>query len=144
MRSVQKHVIDQATKRIFRHIVFCVIVIAAYPMLIQVASAQCLENPGKNTAIKFNNETSFDLTFFIDEDEKGAVVASGSESIEFQVEPGEHLLRARASLSGETLWVWTVNEIPAGHVCRWTVTDPQQWIEERNIKYRSPDLAGNK
>ena len=94
--------------------------------------------------LKFNNETSFDLTFFIDEDEKGAVVASGSESIEFQVEPGEHLLRARASLSGETLWVWTVNEIPAGHVCRWTVTDPQQWIEERNIKYRSPDLAGNK
>ena len=76
--------------------------------------------------MKFNNESRFELTFFLDDDEKGVVVASGAVSNEIEVRPGEHLFRARAVVMDKSFLVWTINEVPEGQVCTWTVTDPQR------------------
>lgn len=86
--------------------------------------AQCVEHPDMKTAVKFSNESRFELTFFIDEDEHGVLVPSKSVSREIAVEPGEHMLRARAIVRGKSFWVWTVNEVPQGQICTWTVEDP--------------------
>ena len=107
-----------------RHVALCVITMATAIVLADAVSAQCIDTPDKKTALKFNNESRFELTFFIDNDQQGIVVASGTVSIEVEVEAGQHLLRARAVVLGEGFWVWSVNEVPAGQVCTWTVTDP--------------------
>ena len=88
------------------------------------ARAQCFVHPNTNTALKFSNESSFDLAFFIDENEKGVFVRSLQLSGEIETTPGDHLLRARAVVKGKEFWVWSINEVPPGHICRWTVTDP--------------------
>jgi hypothetical protein len=87
---------------------------------------QCADHPDKRTAVKFSNESSFELTFFVDEDEDGVIVPAGAVSGETEVPPGEHLLRAKAVVRGQSFFVWTINEVPEGQVCTWTITDPSQ------------------
>ena len=84
----------------------------------QPVSGQCVDHPGKKTAIVFSNESSYALTFFIDDEEK-AFVRSRAVSGELNVEPGEHLLRARAIIRGKSFWVATVNDVPKAQVCTW-------------------------
>jgi len=98
--------------------------------------AQCVENNDKRTALKFSNESRFELTFFVDDDEDGVIVPSRAVSNEITVEPGEHLLRARAIVRGESFWVWVVNEVPQGQVCTWTVTDPPRVAMIVTNRYR--------
>lgn len=90
--------------------------------------AQCIDYTEGKTAVKFANESRYDLTFFIDDDEKGVVVPAGKISKEFAVDPGEHLLRARAIVRGESFWVWVENEFPKGQICTWTIDDPQAGV----------------
>ena len=40
-----------------------------------IASAECVKHPEQRTATQFKIETSYELTFFVDEDESGAAVA---------------------------------------------------------------------
>lgn len=87
--------------------------------------AQCIDHAEGKTAVKFANESRYDLTFFIDDDEKGIVVLAGKVSKEFEIGPGEHLLRARAIVRGRSFWVWAENEFPKGQICTWTIDDPQ-------------------
>jgi len=102
----------------------CVMTFLFTAGLTQKLTAQCAEHPDKATAVRFSNESRFELTFFVDEEEEGVVVSSRSVSDEISVKPGEHLLRARAIVIGESFWVWAVNEVPQGQICTWTVTDP--------------------
>jgi hypothetical protein len=90
-----------------------------------VLSAQCVDHPAGKTAVKFNNETSYELTFFIDEAEAGVTVPSKTSSAEQEVTPGEHLLRALGTVDGQFVWVWVVNDVPRGQVCTWTLLDPE-------------------
>ena len=53
-------------------------------------------------------------------------VPSGDRSVDFSVTPGSHLLRADAVIGGETVSASRMATIPAGYVCTWTVTDPQE------------------
>ena len=39
-----------------------------------IASAECVAHPEQRTATQFKIETSYELTFFVDEDESGASV----------------------------------------------------------------------
>lgn len=119
-------------------------VIALTAVFAQTIPAQCVEHPEKKTALVFDNQTSFDLTFFVDEDEKGVSVASRTASNELEVEPGEHLLRARAVVKGQSVWVWIINEVPAGHLCTWTITDPSTVIATANNRYRTAIAAPSK
>ena len=102
--------------------------------------AQCVEHPAKKTALKLDNQTRYDLTFFVDDDEKGVGVASRTMSAELEVEPGEHLLRARAVVKGESVWVWVINEVQAGQVCTWTIDDPSAQIAAANKSYEPLSL----
>ena len=92
--------------------------------LSQQVSGQCVDHPAGRTALKFSNETSYDLTFFVDDDEKVTVRAKTS-SKEWEVGPGKHQLRARAVLADQTLWVWSVNEVLKGQICTWTIEESQ-------------------
>src|SRR5688500_4517208 len=47
----------------------------------------CAEHPDKATAVRFSNESRFELTFFVDEEEEGVVVPSRSVSDEISVKP---------------------------------------------------------
>jgi hypothetical protein len=94
-------------------------------MLARRTSAQCVDHPDKKSGLKFSNESRFELTFFVDDDEKGVVVSSKAISDEISVEPGG-TLRARAIVRGESFWVWIVNEVPRGQDCIWSVEDPLQ------------------
>lgn len=106
---------------------------------------QCLQHRELRTAAVFANETSYDLTFFIDHAETGIEVPSKTVSPEQPVEPGEHMFRARAMINGRAVWVWVINEVPRAYVCTWTITDPEDSIrinsnkdkeqqEQRNVK----------
>jgi hypothetical protein len=115
-----------------------VLVLGLIAMFVQAMSAQCVKDPEKRTALRFNNETSLELTFFVDDDEEGVGVASRAVSRDLEVEPGEHLLRARAVIRGESFFVWVVNEVPLGQVCTWTITDPtaRAAVVSHNIEMR--------
>ena len=116
---------DWSTRQLlFERVLLTAITIVLAVSVMPAVSAQCVHSSDAKSAVRFNNETRFELTFFIDDDEKGVVVAAHQESKALGVEPGEHLLRARAVVSGEIFWIWTVNEIPPGQVCTWTITDP--------------------
>ena len=99
-------------------------------------SAQCVDHPSGKTALKLSNQTKYDLTFGIDDDDKG-VVPSRKESPEWEVEPGPHLMIAGALVDGKPVWVWANNEVPKGQICTWTVEDPQLGVIESKYKYRS-------
>lgn len=105
--------------------------------LFQTVSGQCVDHPDKKTALKFANESGYDLTFFVDDDEAGVVVASKTVSMEQEVGPGEHLLRARAIIRDAGFWVWVVNDVPEGQVCTWTIEDPPSKPGRVNYRYRS-------
>jgi hypothetical protein len=107
--------------------------IAAAAVAVQ---AQCIDHAEGKTALKFKNETGYELTFFIDEYEK-VTVPSGGLSGEFETEPGEHILRARATINGEYFWVFMGNEVPEGKVCTWTIENPHPARKGRAGKYRS-------
>jgi hypothetical protein len=101
---------------------------AVFVFLLAVAPsafAQCVNHPQQRTAVQFRNESSYDLTFFVDEDEVGVAVESKGTSRDLPVTPGEHLFRARAMVSGHSVWVWITNDVPQGHVCTCTVSDPE-------------------
>lgn len=114
-------------KAIQRQAIFSGISIVGFVLLIlicaQCVQAQCVKSPNGTTALKFSNESSYDLTFFIDQDEK-VTLTPKTVSTEFPVEPGEHILRARAMIAEVSMWVYTGNEVPEGHVCTWTIDDP--------------------
>lgn len=103
------------------HLVFLTAILFGFSLGV---NAQCEDHPEKKTAVRFSNESRFELTFFVDEDEQGVFVPPKSISREVSVEPGEHLLRARAVVRGEIFWVWSVNEVTQGQGCTWTIEDP--------------------
>jgi hypothetical protein len=86
--------------------------------------AQCVQHPAGKTAIVLNNETSYELTLFVDDIDRGAVPPAKRGS-EIEIIPGQHLLGARATIQGQNFWVMIVNEINRGELCAWTVLDPQ-------------------
>lgn len=114
-----------------------VAVICLSVVLFETTNAQCIDDPGKKTALKFSNESRFELRFFVDEDEVGVVVPPKTVSREIVVEPGEHMLRARAIVRGESFWVWTVNEVPQGQICTWTVEDPPRTSVAVDNRFRT-------
>ncbi len=88
-----------------------------------IAAAQCESHPRGLTALRLDNQSSYALTFFVDYD-RSLAVASRTISSEVVVEPGEHLLRARAVVDKQELWVAAMNEVPKGMLCTWTIIDP--------------------
>jgi hypothetical protein len=89
---------------------------------------QCSVHPEGRTALRFSNESRYELTFFVNDDMTGQVIRSGQIGPEREVPPGEHLLRARAILERQELWVVSWNEVPAGNLCVWTIEDPKQTV----------------
>ena len=113
-------------------------VVAGVLLLVAVrtAAAQCVANPTGETAVGLKNASSYYLTFYIDGVRKDGV-PSGDRSVDFVVTPGEHVLYAEATVKGETSTVSTTREIPRGHVCTWTVTDPPDGASMRAESKRS-------
>jgi len=111
--------IMHATK--IKYAIACLIVVFAFPLIVL---SQCLDHPDKKTALRFSNQTKYELTFFVDEDEEGTAVQSANLSDELVVEPGRHMVRARAVINGENIWVWKIDEVPEGQVCTWTIVSP--------------------
>lgn len=102
----------------------------------QSVQAQCVKSSDGVTALKFSNESSYDLTFFIDHEEK-VTLAPKTVSAEFPVVPGEHILRARVSIAEVSMWVYAGNEVPEGHVCTWTIDDPNGDRTKSRDRYRT-------
>lgn len=88
------------------------------------ANGQCVQHPNGNTAVRFHNDSSYEVSFFIDEG-YSVKLRPGVTSSEFGLSPGEHLLSALADINGMQSWVHVANEFPAGYVCTWHVTDPE-------------------
>jgi hypothetical protein len=121
-----------------RNVLFVFLGALVVTLSLQSAFGQCVEHPKGKTALIFSNESRHELTFFVD-DELKTVLASGDKSEEFEVEPGEHLLRATAVLMGMNVSVQTVNPFPAGYVCTWTIENPKkaQQIQKRKRDFRN-------
>jgi hypothetical protein len=112
------------TEQRVSHSVFMAVLLVALLLLAsQVAGAQCVANPTRETAFGLKNSSSHFLTFFIDGENKGGV-PSGDRSVDFVVTPGQRILRADAVIGGDTISASRMADIPAGYVCTWTVTDP--------------------
>jgi len=136
MGSISKQT-NLATRQSARIAVVCLMTFLFMAGLIQKLTAQCVEHQDKTTALKFSNESSFELTFFVDDDEEGILVQSWTISEEIGVKPGGHLLRARAIAGGKSFWVGVINKVPKGQVCTWTITDPpEEPVAVRN-QYRT-------
>ena len=101
----------------------------------QAASAQCAPNPTGETAVGLKNASSYYLTFYIDGVRKDGV-PPGDRSVDFVVTPGEHTLRADATIDGETVSASRTGDVPAGHVCTWTVTDSPDKADGSQWKFR--------
>jgi hypothetical protein len=84
--------------------------------------AQCIQHPDGKTAVVLNNETAYELTFFIDDMDRGDV-AVAAKSPEIEIIPGEHLFGARATIQGQSFWVLVINGVTKGQLCTWTVLD---------------------
>lgn len=110
-------------RRVSRSVFMAVLLVALLLLATQVAGAQCVANPTRETAVGLKNSSSHFLTFFIDGENKGGI-PSGDRSADFVVTPGQHTLRAEAVINGETVSASRTTDIPAGYVCTWTVTDP--------------------
>lgn len=104
--------------------------------LSQLIHGQCVESPDGKTGVKFNNETSYELTFFVDEDEKVTLVPKTASDV-FPAEAGEHIFRARAMIGGVAFWVFMDNEVPEKQICTWTVEDPQKERDRSTETYRT-------
>lgn len=91
------------------------------------AWAQCVSHPRGRTALRFSNQSRHELAFFIDDSDE-IVLAPKATTPPLEVEPGEHMLRARAMIRGQAVWVWTVNEVPRGQICTWSVHDPDRHL----------------
>jgi len=87
--------------------------------------SQCTVHPNGKTALRFSNESRYELTFFVDDEQVGITVSPRQVTSEREILPGEHILKARAVLERQELWVWSWNEVPAGYLCVWTVEDPK-------------------
>lgn len=98
----------------------CVLLAAAS----RPAAAQCFLNRAGEAAVGVRNASSHNLLFYLDGMPMDRVPA-GARSIDFAVAPGEHALRAEAVVEGETVSATRTAFILEGHVCTWTVTDPQ-------------------
>ena len=129
---------NHAARRFARRVSLAIIATGLLLVTCQAASAQCVPNPTGETAVGLQNASSFFLTFYIDEVNKGGV-PSGDRSIDFVVTPGEHTLRAEAVIGGETLSVSRTADIPRGHVCTWTVTDPPDQATSRKAQREFQD-----
>jgi hypothetical protein len=106
-----------------------------------IIRGQCVDHPVGKTAVKFNNETRYDLTFFIDREPVGTFVPSKQMSEERPVPPGSHLLRAMAMVNGKEFWVWVINEIPSGQLCTWTLIDPPREKAKDGREFRTPVIG---
>jgi hypothetical protein len=84
--------------------------------------AKCIQHPDGKTAVVLNNETAYELTFFIDDMDRGDV-AVAAKSPEIEIIPGEHLFGARATIQGQSFWVLVINGVTKGQLCTWTVLD---------------------
>ncbi len=114
----------------------CVLGAVLGAMLSQTGVAQCVDHASGKTAVILKNQTDHTLRFGIDDDDKGTVPPR-NESVEWEVEPGVHLLVARATINANEVWVWTTNEVPKGQVCTWTIEQPEDETIGRKDKYRS-------
>src|SRR5688572_12806597 len=101
-----------------------IVVFAALTVFAALATAQCVDDDNEKTGIRFSNQSAYDLTFFVDEENTGVFVPSKEISTVREVNPGDHLLRARAEIVGMFVWIWDINEVPIGQICTWTVEDP--------------------
>jgi uncharacterized membrane protein len=110
-------------RRVSRSVFMAVLLVALLLLATQVAGAQGVANPTRETVVGLKNASSHFLTFFIDGVNVGCV-PSGDRSIEFVVTAGQHTLRADAGIGGDTVSASRTADIPAGYVCTWTVTDP--------------------
>lgn len=88
-----------------------------------ITAGQCVDHPVGRTAVRFDNQTSRELAFFIDDSDE-MIFAPRTISPPIEVTPGEHLLRARGYVNGEPVWVWVRNHVPRGKLCTWIVEDP--------------------
>jgi len=92
--------------------------------------AQCTPDPEGSTAIRFNNESSREVRFFIDRT-YACTLRTGEVSDKFEVKPGSYLLIGVTMIDGTETWVSVFNKVPAKNVCTWTVVDAE--IEYRTI-----------
>ena len=120
-------------KRFANNALFICAALISTILFSSVIAAQCVAHPEQKTAVRFGNDTFYELTFFIDTDETGIEVPMKSTSPEQFVEAGRHMFRARAMVGERSIWVWVINDIPEGQVCTWTVTDqPLQAVPDRS------------
>jgi hypothetical protein len=106
------------------------------------ATAQCVDSADGRTALRFDNESSYEVTFYID-DTKIATMAPKTTSGEFYVVPGGHFLSASAATADGELWVFSLNVVPKGQVCTWHVTDPgdtENMLDRRGATLSTGDV----
>lgn len=104
----------------------------------QAASAQCVPNPTGETAVRLQNDSSFPLTFYIDNVKK-EVVKPGDKSAGFVVKPERHIFYAETVIAGASVWVTLITDVPEGHICTWTVLNPGETASRKtgNVKFVS-------
>lgn len=100
------------------------------------ATGQCLDTPTGETAIIFNNGSSYQVTFFVDWVAMQAL-PTHTVSREFTIASGPHLLIGQVQTGEETTrWVFSEGNFPAGKVCTWTFTDADvQNTEKKGYGY---------
>lgn len=89
------------------------------------ANAQCVPHQSRETTVSVINVSSSPITFSVDGVTR-TTVAPSEVSIDFNVSPGQHLLRAETSVDGEIFSVSRRIVVPAGSMCVWTVTKPSK------------------
>ena len=96
-------------------------------------NAQCVDSPDGKTAVRFDNASSYEVTFYI-EGAKVATQTAHTTSRDVYVVPGGHFLSASAATTLGELWVYSANVVPKGQVCTWHVGDPGSDIDDDNDK----------
>jgi uncharacterized membrane protein len=117
--------------RVWRLVFMAILLVALFLVASQVAGAQGVANPTRETAVGLKNSSSHFLIFFIDDRIVGGI-PSGESSGNFPVTPGEHSLRAETFVNGEKISASRTVFIHAGFAYTWTTTNPlARRIEKR-------------
>ena len=118
-------------RHLFLLVLFAIaLVLIAAPSVVR---SQCELLADGITGLRFSNETSYNVIFYLEGDPV-VTLEPHNMSEEYAVIPGRHHLAAVAVIGDVLLPIYYEADVPPGHLCTWTVADASSSLRTRSVQ----------